>query len=64
MRIPVLDLSECTDCEGCLSMAPQVFFRSGVGQIMVADLAEYPEEDVDEAIKNCPCGCISWEESG
>lgn len=45
-------------------MAPQVFFRSGAGQIMVADLAEYPAEDVDEAIKNCPCGCISWEESG
>ena len=30
--------------------------------LVVFDLPEYPESDVDEAIKNCPADCIYWEE--
>jgi len=32
------------------------------GYIEVAELQEYPAEEVEEAIKNCPANCISWEE--
>ncbi|MDL1962677.1 MAG: hypothetical protein LWX01_13500 [Deltaproteobacteria bacterium] len=28
----------------------------------MVDLPEYPEEEIDEIIKNCPAQCITWEE--
>jgi ferredoxin len=62
MKIPVIDLSECTDCEGCLALCPKVFKRNDAGFIEVADLSEYPEDEVNEAIANCPADCIKWEE--
>ena len=34
-----------------------------MGIIEVIDLPDYPEEDVNECIKNCPCDCIYWDES-
>ncbi len=62
MKIPVIDLGECVDCDACLDISPRVFRRNDTGQIEVVDLAEYPEEEVQEAIKNCPTDCIVWEE--
>jgi ferredoxin len=32
------------------------------GFVEVADLSEYPEDEVNEAIKNCPADCIGWED--
>jgi ferredoxin len=63
MKIPSVDRTECTDCEICLEMAPMVFRRNDSGLIEVVDLPEYPEEEVDEVIKNCPCDCIAWDET-
>ena len=61
-RIPVIDLRECTDCDSCLELCPSVFKRNEeTGQIEVMDLAEYPEEDVQEAISTCPSDCLAWE---
>ncbi len=61
-RRPVLDLSECTDCEGCIEMCPEVFRRNPAGYIEVEDLEEYPQECVEDAIRSCPTDCIAWEE--
>jgi ferredoxin len=61
-RQPNLDLSECTDCDGCIEVCPQVFKRNPAGYIEVADLDEYPEACVEEAIRFCPADCIVWEE--
>ena len=62
-KIPVIDISRCTDCESCLEICPDVFQRNlETGLIEVADLTGYPEEDVDQAINICPEDCISWEE--
>ena len=62
-KIPVIDMSECTDCESCLEICPAVFIKnSEVGHIEVVDLPEYPEEKVREAIGICPADCITWEE--
>ena len=55
MKIPVIDLGECDDCEACLELCPTVFRRN------VVDLPEYPEEEIDEIIKNCPAQCVTWE---
>jgi len=62
MKIPVIDLGECTDCEGCLDLYPTLFRRNDAGYIEVIELADYPEDEVEEAIKNCPADCITWEE--
>ena len=61
---PVIDLSGCTDCESCLEICPEVFKRNQeTGLIEIADLPDYPEEKVQEAIAVCPGACISWEEA-
>lgn len=31
------------------------------GMMEIIEQDEYPEELVDEAIKNCPEDCIAWE---
>ena len=63
-RVPVIDLSACTDCESCLEICPSVFRRnSETGLIEVVDLPDYPEEEVREAMALCPADCITWEAS-
>jgi len=48
MKIPVIDLGECDDCEACLELCPAVFRRHDAGYIEVVDLPEYPEEEIDD----------------
>lgn len=61
MKVPVVELSECILCEVCVEACPEVFSLNESGYIQVADLAEYPEKEVGEAIKNCPVDCIYWD---
>ena len=62
-KIPVLDLSRCTDCESCVALCPAVFRRNGeMGFVEVVDLPEYPEGEIEEVIAVCPADCIAWEE--
>ena len=62
-RVPVIDMGKCTECESCLEICPDVFIKNReTGFIEVADLSEYPEEQIMEAISMCPADCISWEE--
>jgi len=61
-RIPVIDLSLCTDCDSCLVVAPTIFQRNPeTGFIEVIDLYHYPEKEVSQAISICPADCIAWE---
>jgi ferredoxin len=63
LKIPLIDLNECTECESCIELAPEVFRKNpDTGLIEVVDLQWYPEEVVEEAIAICPADCISWEE--
>jgi len=62
-RIPAVDTSCCNLCGGCLELCPQVFrLNQNGGYVEVLDLDDYPEEEVDDAINNCPQDCITWEE--
>ena len=61
-KIPSIDLGRCTECGGCIEIAPAVFrYNTSTSMMEVIELDDYPEELVDEAIKNCPEDCISWE---
>jgi ferredoxin len=62
MKYPVVDMADCALCDCCIEMCPDVFSENEFGQIVVADLETYPEDEVNEAIKYCPEDCISWEE--
>jgi ferredoxin len=63
MKIPVVDLSQCNLCGGCIDMCPSVFILNDAGYIEVIELISYPEIEVEEAIKYCPEDCIRWEET-
>jgi len=63
MKIPVVDLSQCSLCEGCIEVCPSVFRLNSAGYIEVIELSSYPESEVEEAIKYCPENCIYWEEN-
>jgi len=60
MKIPVVELSDCITCGICEKVSPLVFHISDLGYVQVADLETYPEEEVNDAIKNCPAKCIAW----
>ncbi|PIP35332.1 MAG: ferredoxin [Desulfobacterales bacterium CG07_land_8_20_14_0_80_52_14] len=61
MKIPVVELSECILCGVCVEVCPEVFLHNPADYIEVASLKYYPEEGVNEAIKNCPARCIFWD---
>ena len=60
MKKPDIDIGACTLCQGCVELCPEIFLYNDAGYIEIADLDNYPEEDVDEAIKFCPEDCIAW----
>ncbi len=63
MKVPVIDLSDCTTCGTCVEICPQVFRVAPAGYVEVIELSEYPRDEVDRAISYCPEDCIYWEES-
>lgn len=58
---PVVELSRCIRCGVCVEACPCVFRMNDAGYIEVADLCDYPEAEVHEAVKYCPEDCIHWE---
>ena len=62
MKKPDIDIGTCTLCLGCVAICPQVFRYIEAGYIEVAELSQYPEKDVDEAIMFCPEDSIVWTE--
>jgi ferredoxin len=62
MKVPVIDLADCTLCGGCYDIYPELFRLNDAGFVEVAEMNCYPQADVDDAIKLCPQDCIHWEE--
>jgi ferredoxin len=61
-KFPSIDLGRCTECKGCIEIAPGIFsYNPSTGMMEVIECDEYPEDLVNEAIKNCPEDCITWE---
>ncbi|MDY6971344.1 MAG: ferredoxin [Thermodesulfobacteriota bacterium] len=63
-RTPVIDAYECNDCGSCLELFPAVFKRNEeTGSIEVCDVSCCSEEELRDAISNCPKNCIAWQEA-
>lgn len=59
---PVIDLECCIECEVCIDLAPHAFEINDAGYVDIRPLDSYEnDEDILEAIKNCPKDCITWE---
>ena len=63
MKTPTVELSDCITCGICVELCPEVFRMNDAGYINVSDLPDYPENEVNDAIKYCPVDCIYWDES-
>ncbi len=61
MKTPVIDLSCCILCEICIELAPHAFKINDAGFIETLVLDDYSDQDIHEAIINCPHNCIIWE---
>jgi len=62
MKVPVVDLSACIRCGVCIEACPEVFKMNDAGFLAVAELNDYPERNVNEAIMCCPTDCIYWQD--
>ncbi|MCA1793753.1 MAG: ferredoxin [Desulfotignum sp.] len=62
MKRPAIDLGTCILCEICVELAPNAFEISDSGFVQVLPLDNYMDDDIHEAMKNCPKDCITWEE--
>ncbi len=60
-KTPFVDADLCTGCELCVETVPDVFQMEGdVATVVTPDGAS--EEEIQEAIDNCPVEAISWQE--
>lgn len=61
-KFPSIDLGRCSECLGCVEVAPDVFrYNEATGRMEIIDQLHFQQTTIDEAIKNCPKDCISWE---
>lgn len=61
MKTPVVDMSCCILCKICVELAPHAFAINNLDFVEVLVLDDYLDENIHEAIKNCPKDCITWE---
>jgi len=59
-RIPSIDPDLCTGCELCVETVPDVFQMEG-DVATIADPEGSSEEEIQEAIDNCPVEAITWQ---
>ena len=59
---PVVDPDECTACELCVDTCPNVFKMNDDGIAEVFNPAGDSEDNIQQAIDDCPSSAISWKE--
>jgi ferredoxin len=59
----VIETEECTGCETCVELCPEVFEFNEADEVAVVIKAEGGSEGcIDDAINACPVECIHLEE--
>jgi ferredoxin len=58
----VIDQEICTSCGVCVDLCPGVFQLNEDELAVVIDPTGASEEEIQEAIDQCPVVCIAWEE--
>ena len=57
-----IDQDECIGCGVCEEMCPEVFHldpRTNKAEVVQEEGG--PEDQIQEAVENCPVECIHWE---
>lgn len=58
-----IDVEECIGCGGCQGLCPEVFrLNEQTEKSEVIKPEGGPEDEIQEAIDNCPVEAIHWEE--
>jgi ferredoxin len=53
---------ECTSCNLCVEMCPEVFKLNDDQLCEVINPKGAPEDKIQECIDSCPAQCIKWKE--
>jgi ferredoxin len=57
-----IDADECTGCETCVELCPDIFEFDEVTETAKVIREEGgPEDCIQEAVDSCPVECIHWE---
>ncbi len=60
-KVPAVDFECCILCEVCVDLAPHTFRINDAGFVDVLSLDSYEDENINDAVNNCPRDCITWE---
>ncbi|MCP4023630.1 MAG: ferredoxin [Desulfobacteraceae bacterium] len=60
-KVLAIDFEGCILCEICVELAPHAFRINDAGFVEILDIDVYSDENIHEAVNNCPKDCISWE---
>ncbi len=60
-RSVIVDENECTGCELCVDMLPEVFRMNNKGVSEARNDSGAKESDIQNVIDNCPAECIHWQ---
>jgi ferredoxin len=60
-RYPQINEDECIGCGNCEAVCPEVFrLNESLGRSEVLNPYGAPEEQIQEAVDQCPAQCIQW----
>lgn len=60
-KIPVIDTDECIACGNCEAVCPDVFrLNEALGHSEVFNPHGAPDDQIQQAIDQCPAQCIHW----
>jgi len=61
-KVVFVDPNECTGCEACVGLVPEVFKMNDKSLAEAFNPSGAAEDKIQEAIDGCPVSCIKWKE--